>query len=122
MTNLKEIAAFCKTLSVESRVTIVSLLLHHPRLCVGALSKKLGITAGAVSQHLKELRHAGLVLDRKCGNYVHYELSDKALKASADKICHFFQRKIKVQENQPVRVKRMGHVGCSTIRKEKSCK
>jgi DNA-binding transcriptional ArsR family regulator len=79
MTDTKNIAELFNILSVESRLKML-FLLSKKRLCVGALSRELGITSGAVSQHLRLLKHAGFVTDCKCGNFVHYEINEKAFK------------------------------------------
>ena len=67
-----------KALSAEPRVRIVQLLSDGAR-CVGALSARLDITQGAVSQHLRILRDAGLVISEKRGYYVHYRMNQKTL-------------------------------------------
>lgn len=61
-------------LSTESRVRIVQLLSKHV-LCVGALSRLTGISPGAVSQHLRVLKSAGLVRPERRGYFVHYRLA-----------------------------------------------
>jgi DNA-binding transcriptional ArsR family regulator len=66
-----------RALSVESRVRIVQLLAART-LCVGALSNLLGISAGAVSQHLRVLRDAGLVEADRRGYFIHYSLAPDA--------------------------------------------
>jgi DNA-binding transcriptional ArsR family regulator len=48
-------------------------------LCVGALASQLDVTQGAVSQHLRVMRDAGLVIDEKRGYYVHYRLNEQTL-------------------------------------------
>ena len=65
-----------KALSDESRFRLVNLLLTHD-LCVGALAHHLKISEAAVSQHLRQLREAGLVRGEKRGYWTHY-LVDKA--------------------------------------------
>ena len=67
----------CRALAVEKRVEIVQLLAQRT-LCVGALSRRLGISAGAVSQHLRILKDAGLVEPDRRGNFVHYGLPSDA--------------------------------------------
>ncbi|MCD6404401.1 MAG: winged helix-turn-helix transcriptional regulator [Planctomycetes bacterium] len=74
MDETQRIARVFKVLSVESRLRIVEMLRERP-LCVGALSHRLDITQGAVSQHLRVLRDAGLVTAHKHGYFVHYSLS-----------------------------------------------
>jgi len=73
-----ELARILKVLSVGARVRIVQLLKGRV-LCVGALASQLDVTQGAVSQHLRVMRDAGLVIDEKCGYYVHYRLNEQTL-------------------------------------------
>ena len=76
----KETARVLKILSVGTRVRIVQLLKGRA-LCVNALAHRLKVTQGAVSQHLRLLRDAGLVVDEKRGYYVHYRLNEEVLAA-----------------------------------------
>ena len=64
-------------LATESRVRIVQLLANDV-FCVGALSRLTGISAGAVSQHLRILKSAGLVEPERRGYFVHYRLAPGA--------------------------------------------
>jgi DNA-binding transcriptional ArsR family regulator len=72
------LARILKVLSVPARVRIVQLLKGRA-LCVNALTARLDITQGAVSQHLRIMRDAGLVVDEKRGYFVHYRLNEEAL-------------------------------------------
>ena len=78
MATSQNLARIFKVLSVPTRVRIIQLLKGRV-LCVGALSARLKVTQGAVSQHLRVLRDAGLVVDEKRGYYVHYRLNEKTL-------------------------------------------
>jgi ArsR family transcriptional regulator len=60
-----------KALSDETRFKLLQLLLTSD-LCVGALAHQLKISEAAVSQHLKQLRKAGLVKGEKRGYWTHY--------------------------------------------------
>lgn len=73
----KDTVRVFRTLAVESRVRIVRLLAERT-LCVGALSNILGISAGAVSQHLRILKDAGLVESDRRGYFIHYSLATGA--------------------------------------------
>jgi DNA-binding transcriptional ArsR family regulator len=73
-----ELARILKVLSVGTRVRIVQVLRGRV-LCVGALASQLDVTQGAVSQHLRVMRDAGLVIDEKRGYYVHYRLNEQTL-------------------------------------------
>jgi len=67
-----------KVLSVETRVRMIDLLKHRS-LCVNALARALEITPAAVSQHLRVLRDADIVIADKQGYYVHYRVNNKTL-------------------------------------------
>jgi DNA-binding transcriptional ArsR family regulator len=67
-----------KVLSVETRVRMIELLKRRS-LCVNALAKTLNITPAAVSQHLRVLRDADLVIADKQGYFVHYRVNEKTL-------------------------------------------
>ena len=73
-----KLAEIFKALSSETRIGIIELLKDHT-LCVGALGARLNVTQGAVSQHLRILRGAGLVVPDKRGYYVHYRLNEETL-------------------------------------------
>jgi DNA-binding transcriptional ArsR family regulator len=68
-----------KVLGVESRIRIIELLKEKGALCVNEISDVLGITASAVSQHLKVLKYAGLVRNERRGYWIHYEVDPVAL-------------------------------------------
>ena len=80
MDDPKELARMLKVLSVDTRVHIVCLL-RGRALCVNALATRLGVTQGAVSQHLRVMRDASLVIDEKRGFHVHYRLNEQTLTA-----------------------------------------
>lgn len=73
-----ELSRILKVLSVGTRVRMVQVLKGRV-LCVGALASHLDVTQGAVSQHLRVMRDAGLVIDEKRGYYVHYRLDEQTL-------------------------------------------
>ena len=78
MADAQKLARIFKALSVDTRVRMVQFLKDRA-LCVGALSARLDVTQGAVSQHLRILRDADLVVPEKRGYYVHYRLNEKTL-------------------------------------------
>ena len=80
MEQSKALARALKVLSVETRVRIVRLLKGRG-LCVSSLAAQLDVTQGAVSQHLRVMRDAGLVVDEKRGYFVHYRLNEETLAA-----------------------------------------
>lgn len=67
-----------KAIADETRMKILTLLLEH-NYCVRALARSLEITEAAVSQHLKVLREAGLLIGEKRGYYMHYDVKRSLL-------------------------------------------
>lgn len=78
MIDARKLARIFKILSVDTRIRIIQLLKDRA-LCVGALSAQIGITQGAVSQHLRVLRDADLVIAERRGYYIHYRLNEEVL-------------------------------------------
>ena len=72
-----------KALADETRFKLLTLLLSHD-LCVGALARHLGTSEAAVSQHLKQLRAAGLVKGEKRGYWTHYSVEKEMLDRVAE--------------------------------------
>lgn len=77
-----------QALSAPARLRIVELL-RGRALCVNALTARLGITQGAVSQHLRVLREAGFVVAEKHGYFVHYTLDEARLAEVRDALGAF---------------------------------
>ena len=72
-------AELFKVLGVESRIRIIDLLKQKGPLHVNEMAEILGITPSAVSQHLRILRHAGLVRNQRKGFWIPYEVDQAAL-------------------------------------------
>jgi len=53
-------------------------MLRTGELCVCQITAVLELAASTVSAHLRELRRAGLLVERKDGRWVHVELSEDA--------------------------------------------
>lgn len=71
-------AALFQALSDEKRLRILSLL-GGGEHCVCELTEALGLPQSLLSFHLKTLRDAGLVTDRREGRWVYYSLATRAL-------------------------------------------
>lgn len=65
-------------LADPTRRTIFELLAEHPR-AVSELAAELPVSRPAVSQHLKVLKEAGLVIDRAAGSRRLYQLEPAGL-------------------------------------------
>ncbi len=76
----KQVAELLKLLANENRLLLLCALLEHP-MTVGELGEhtpKIG--QSALSQHLHALRSAGLVADRRNGQYVVYSVADERVR------------------------------------------
>jgi len=80
-----EITKILKAVANETRFKILKLLLQH-NYCVRALSKKLELSESAISQHIKVLREAGLLIGVKKGYYMHYDVDRNILQKLSSKI------------------------------------
>lgn len=70
-----------RALANPLRLEIIRLLQKYP-LCVKALVARIKVTQAAVSQHLRILENAGLVMSRKQGYWKHYSLFPSGLKVA----------------------------------------
>jgi ArsR family transcriptional regulator len=77
-----QVARWFHALSDATRVEIVRLLSRREH-CVCELTDALDAAQSRLSFHLKTLRTAGLVSDRKEGRWVYYSLNPDALDAIA---------------------------------------
>ena len=91
---MEDILKGIKALGDETRLKIIQLLLSK-NYCVGALAKELDISESAVSQQLKILRKADLVIGEKRGYYVHYTVKTSILQEIGQYICNLEEKNIK---------------------------
>ena len=80
-----DLSVMLKALGEPTRLAVYQQLLVRKH-CVRSLSRKLGITESAVSQHMKVLREAGLVSGKRYGHHIHYLPSQEAV----DGLCTAF--------------------------------
>jgi DNA-binding transcriptional ArsR family regulator len=78
-------------LSEPTRRAIFERLADHPR-AVGELARELPVSRPAVSQHLKVLKDAGLVIDRPAGNRRIYHLDPAGVAALRGYFDQFWNR------------------------------
>ena len=74
-----------KAIADDTRMKILKLLLKR-NYCVRALAKELHFTEATVSQHLKILREAGLLVGEKRGYFMHYDVERSVLHELASEI------------------------------------
>src|SRR5919198_2488817 len=74
--DVRSFSRLFKALGDETRLRIVALLTHG-ELCVCHLEEALGLSQPNVSRQLAILRAAGIVADRREGNWVYYRLLEQ---------------------------------------------
>jgi len=74
----ERLAELCHALSDPTRLHIMHLL-RQGRRCVCDLTETMDAAQSRLSFHLKTLRDAGLVSDRREGRWVYYEIRADAL-------------------------------------------
>lgn len=65
---------FFQLLSDETRMRCILLMREEGELCVCELMYALELSQPKISRHLAMLRDAGLVLDRRQGQWVYYQI------------------------------------------------
>lgn len=80
--NLDRVASVFHALSDPTRLRIIARLKGGER-CVCELTDALDASQSRLSFHLRILKDAGLVIDRKEGRWVHYTLRPEAFADSA---------------------------------------
>jgi len=100
-----------KLLSDPTRYKIINLLLVND-YCVGKLSKLLGISESAVSQHLKCLREAGLISGEKRGYFMHYKVERVIITELAEQLVQMVNTPQMISKCHDLNDK-----GCSCCRK-----
>ncbi|MBK1734918.1 transcriptional regulator [Halorhodospira abdelmalekii] len=65
-----------RLLADTTRLQSVLLLHSEGRLCVCELTHALDLSQPKISRHLAQLRTAGLLVDERQGQWVHYRLAD----------------------------------------------
>ncbi len=71
---IRDIATVHRALGDETRLRLMNLLFHFGELCVCDLEGALEITQSKTSRHLRILRDAQLVFDRRDGAWVYYRI------------------------------------------------
>ena len=73
---MKTYAEAFKALADETRLTMLGLLIRYGELCVCDFEAVLQISQSKASRHLRYLKNAGFIDDRREGTWVHYKISD----------------------------------------------
>ena len=84
MTPTATIDAVLRTLADPTRRAVFERIVKSDEITVVELTQGSGVTQGAVSQHLKSLKQAGLVADRPEGRNVYYRAQPQGLAPLVD--------------------------------------
>lgn len=89
MTEAETITAVMRALADPTRRAVFERIVHADEITVVELTRGSNVTQGAISQHLKALKQAGLVRERPEGRNVYYRAQPGGLKPLADWIGHY---------------------------------
>lgn len=78
-----------QALAVPTRRAMFERIVQSGEISVVELTRGSGVTQGAVSQHLKSLKQAGLVSERPEGRNVYYRVRPEGLEPLADWMSHY---------------------------------
>lgn len=89
MTELAPITQIMRALGDPTRRAVFERLSQNDEISVAELTRGSGVTQGAISQHLKTLRQAGLVAERAEGRNVFYRAEPDGLAPLVDWMGHY---------------------------------
>ena len=83
------INAVMRALADPTRRALFERVASSDEITVVELTRGSGVTQGAISQHLKSLKQAGLVAERPAGRNVYYRAEPRGLAPLADWMNHY---------------------------------
>jgi len=89
MTEAASINAVMRALADPTRRAVFERVVSSDEITVVELTRGSGVTQGAISQHLKALKQAGLVADRPVGRKVYYRAQPEGLEPLVDWMSHY---------------------------------
>ncbi|MFC3107535.1 ArsR/SmtB family transcription factor [Undibacterium arcticum] len=78
-----------RTLADPTRRAVFERIVGSDEITVVELTRGSGVTQGAISQHLKSLKQAGLVAERPEGRNVYYRAEPEGLRPLVDWMSHY---------------------------------
>ncbi|TDH26891.1 ArsR family transcriptional regulator [Segetibacter sp. 3557_3] len=85
-----KLAVMLKALAHPARIAIIEYLVNAQTCICGDLVEELGLAQATISQHLKELKNAGLIKGTVDGTSVCYCIDDKVWKQYRQEMEKFF--------------------------------
>jgi DNA-binding transcriptional ArsR family regulator len=89
MTEPAAVNAVMRALADPTRRAVFERIASAEEITVVELTRGSGVTQGAVSQHLKTLKQAGLVAERPEGRNVYYRAAPEGLAPLFDWMSHY---------------------------------
>jgi DNA-binding transcriptional ArsR family regulator len=83
------ISTVMRTLADPTRRAVFERVVGAREITVAELTRGSGVTQGAISQHLKSLKQAGLVAERPAGRNVYYRAEPEGLAPLVDWMSHY---------------------------------
>ena len=84
MTEAAVLTTVMRALADPTRRAVFERVAGSDEITVVELTRGSGVTQGAISQHLKSLKQAGLIADRPEGRNVHYRADPQGLAPLVD--------------------------------------
>jgi DNA-binding transcriptional ArsR family regulator len=78
-----------RTLGDPTRRAVFERIVNSDEITVSELTRGSGVTQGAISQHVKSLKLAGLVAERPQGRNVYYRAEPEGLAPLVDWMSHY---------------------------------
>lgn len=85
-----KVAGFAKALAHPARIAILQFLAKKQSCMCGDIVEELPLSQSTISQHLKELKRAGLIKGDIDGAKVCYFLNERGWKAAQTSVNNFF--------------------------------
>jgi DNA-binding transcriptional ArsR family regulator len=89
MTEAAHIHGVMRALADPTRRAVFERIVGAGEITVSQLTRGSGVTQGAISQHLKSLKQAGLVAERAQGRNVFYRARQEGLAPLVDWMTHY---------------------------------
>lgn len=89
MTEAETVTAVMRALADPTRRAVFERIVNSDEITVVELTRGSSVTQGAISQHLKSLKQAGLVSERPEGRNVYYRAQPEGLLPLADWMSHY---------------------------------
>jgi len=81
--------AIMRALADPTRRSVFERIVRCDEITVVELTRGSGVTQGAISQHLKSLKQAGLIAERPEGRNVYYRAKPEGLAPLVDWMSHY---------------------------------